>query len=57
MALPFGTPYHGAVAATVLTSLSNGQTFVACSVHVRPNDAFHLRRQGAGGQGGPTSPP
>ena len=39
MALPFGTPYHGAV-ATVLTSLSNGQTFVACSVHVRPNDAF-----------------
>ena len=37
--LPFGTPYHGAVAAK-LTSRINGESFVACSVHIRPNDAF-----------------
>jgi hypothetical protein len=34
-----GTPYHGMI-GTQLTSLRNGQTFVAASVHIRPRDAF-----------------
>ena len=34
-----GTRYHGMI-GTELTSLKNGNTFVAASVHVRPRDAF-----------------
>ena len=35
----FKTAYHGMI-GTQLTSLRNGNTFVAASVHVRPRDAF-----------------
>ena len=35
----FKTPYHGMI-GTELTSLKNGNTFVAASVHIRPRAAF-----------------
>jgi len=44
-----GTPYHGMI-GTQLTSLKNGNSFVAASVHIRPRDAFRSDAAAASGK-------
>jgi len=47
----FKTPYHGMI-GTELTSLKNGNSFVAASVHIRPRDAFSSAAKATAGKKG-----
>ena len=49
--IDFKTAYHGMI-GTELTSLKNGNTFVAASVHIRPRDAFSSAAKATAGKKG-----